>query len=145
MVKHQRRSRQVLGFPDGVLFDMWVYQQSTGILTAPDGNVIGYGYSGNGADLNNPKGEGDVGHGPIPTGFWVIGSFFDGSSIGKGHVVSRLSPCPGNDMDGRQGGFMIHGDNSQANHTASDGCIILARPIRVEISQSGDTLLQVIA
>ena len=40
---------------------------------------------------------------------------------------------------------MIHGDNPAANHTASDGCIILARPFRQMISASPDRALVVVA
>jgi hypothetical protein len=47
-------------------------------------------------------------------------------------------------MFGRDG-FLIHGDNSAMNHTASEGCIILTRDIRQRISDSGDTQLTVIA
>jgi hypothetical protein len=48
-----------------------------------------------------------------------------------------LTPDPSNEMFGRSA-FFIHGDNPQLNHTASDGCIILIRPLRADISNSGD-------
>jgi hypothetical protein len=121
---------------------VWEYSQSSGNLLDPSGIVIGVGYSGNGADLNNPAGQGDIGHGPCPQGSWTIGPFFDDPG-GKGPIVAHLSPCPGNDMDGRAGGFMIHGDNGAMNHTASDGCIVLARDLRQAIASSGDTQLLV--
>lgn len=120
---------------------MWQYQQSTGNLTAPDGSLAGVGYSGNGADLDNPAGQGDIGHGPIPQGQWTIGAFATYQRLGS--IVAPLEPAPGNTMDGRQGGFYIHGDNVAMNHTASDGCIILARPLRQQIADSGDTQLVV--
>jgi hypothetical protein len=122
----------------------WTWRQSTGALTAPDGTLAGVGYSGNGADLDNSAGQGDIGHGPIPQGWWIIGEFFDDPG-GKGPVVAHLSPAPGNTMDGRAGGFMIHGDNKAMNHTASDGCLILALAIREAIAASGVTSLLVIA
>jgi hypothetical protein len=122
---------------------MWIYQQSTGNLTAPDGTLAGVGYSGNGADLNNPAGQGDVGHGPIPQGFWLIGEF--GPHVILGPESAPLSPVEGNDMDGRDGGFFIHGDNEEMNHTASDGCIILGPALRKAIAASGDVGLKVIA
>ena len=122
---------------------MWVFQQSTGKLTNPAGVVVGVGYSGNGADLNNPAGQGDVKHGPCPQGEWTIGPFFDDPQ--KGPIVAHLYPCPGNDMDGRDGGFMIHGDNPAMNYTASDGCLILSRPLREAIQASGDKGLEVVA
>ena len=120
---------------------MWTYQQSTGNLTDKFGSVIGQGYSGNGADLNNPAGQGDIGHGPIPQGQWLIGEFQTYPHLGK--IVALLLPAPGNNMDGREGGFFIHGDNDLLNHTASDGCIVLSRPLREAVAASGDTDLQV--
>jgi lipoprotein-anchoring transpeptidase ErfK/SrfK len=122
---------------------MWTYQQSTGDLTNPGGVVIGQGYSGNGSDLDNPAGQGDIGHGPIPQGEWIIGVFADRAVVGKFSVP--LMPCQGNNMDGRDGGFYIHGDNPQGDHTASDGCIVLPRPLREAIAMSHDVLLNVVA
>lgn len=121
---------------------MWIYQISTGDLTDPAGDSIGTGYSGNGADLDNPAAEGEVGHGPIPQGWWSIGAFFEDSD--KGPIVCHLTPQEGNTMDGRQGGFMIHGDNKAMNHTASDGCIILSHVLRQTIASSADRTLLVI-
>ena len=120
---------------------MWIYSQTTGKLNAPDGSTPGFGYSGRGADLNNPSGEADVAQGPIPEGMWTIGAFFNDPG-GKGPIVCHLTPYPETDTFGRSG-FMIHGDNSEANHTASEGCIILARPLREAIEASGDHSLQV--
>jgi lipoprotein-anchoring transpeptidase ErfK/SrfK len=48
-------------------------------------------------------------------------------------------------MDGRDGGFMVHGDNEHLNHTASDGCIILSHALREAIQQRGDKGLEVVA
>lgn len=124
---------------------MWIYQQSTGDLTDPTGDSIGTGYSGNGADLNNPAGQGDIGHGPIPQGWWSIGEFFDDPG-GKGPVVCHLIPQPGNSMDGRQGGFMIHGPRiGETTPSSSDGCIILSHNLRATIAASADKTLLVIA
>jgi hypothetical protein len=122
---------------------MWTYQQSTGNLTAPDGTLAGSGYSGNGSDLDNPAGQSDIGRGPIPEGMWTIGTFETYPHLGE--VVAPLTPCPGNDMDGREGGFFVHGDNAAMNHTASDGCMVLALALREAMRDSGDTALNVIA
>ena len=121
---------------------MWTYQQSTGNLANPSGVVIGQGYSGNGADFDNPAAEMVIGHGPIPQGAWIIGKFETYPHIGE--VVAPLLPCAGNTMDGREGGFFIHGDNPLMDHTASDGCIVLPRPLRETIAASQDTTLQVV-
>jgi hypothetical protein len=120
----------------------WTYEQSTGNLTAPNGDLAGQGYSGNGADLDNPSGQADVGHGPIPQGDWTIGPFFDDPG-GKGPVVAHLIPCVDTQTFGRSG-FMIHGDNSHMDHTASEGCIILSNPLRQLIKNSGDNQLIVV-
>jgi hypothetical protein len=45
----------------------------------------------------------------------------------------RLEPDPTNEMFGR-GDFLIHGDNSEGNFSASEGCIILAHDVRVKIA-----------
>lgn len=122
---------------------MWTYSQSTGRLTAPDGALAGTGYSGNGAALDNPADQGEIGHGPIPQGQWTIGAFATYPHLGE--IVAPLTPCVGNDMDGREGGFFIHGDNAAMDHTASDGCIVLSRDLRQAIAASGDRALLVTA
>jgi len=122
---------------------MWTYQQSTGKLSH-DGVLVGIGYSGRENGLNNPAAQSQKALGPIPQGEWTIGAFFDDPG-GKGPIVSRLTPIKGNNMAGRPGGFMIHGDNGAANHSASHGCIILARPYRIAIRDSADRSLTVTA
>ena len=120
----------------------WKYSQSTGDLTDPSGTVRGQGYSGNGFDLNCPDGQREKDHGPIPQGDWTIGPFFDDPG-GKGPLVAHLTPAPYTQTFGR-GGFMIHGDNAAANHTASEGCIILSHTLRLMIKGSADTQLTVV-
>ena len=120
----------------------WSYAQSTGQL-AHDGEGIATGYSGKGAGLNNP-GQANVPFtGPLPVGSYTIeGPIADGGHLGP--FVLPLSPWPVNNMFGRSG-FFIHGDNQAMNHTASNGCIILARQWRQLIATTGDTLLVVTA
>lgn len=120
---------------------MWQYAQSSGILTAPDGSQAGKGYSGRGEGLNAPQSQSVPDVGPIPQGSWLVGPFFDDPG-GKGPIVAHVTPMPGTEVFGRSG-FMIHGDNAAANHTASEGCIILARPLREAIRDSGDSMLSV--
>jgi Protein of unknown function (DUF2778) len=122
---------------------MWKYSQSTGNLTAPDGTVVGQGYSGNTSGLDNPAAQDQIGVGPIPQGSYTIRAFFNDLG-GKGPMVAHLMPDPANEMYGRSG-FMIHGDNPALNHTASDGCIILSRPLREVIASSSDRELMVTA
>src|SRR6266704_1148397 len=115
---------------------MWTYSQTTGKLTDPQGNDAGIGYSGNGADINDPAEQDERGHGPIPQGIWSIGDFFDDHG-GKGPIVAHLLPVAGTETFGRSG-FMIHGDNKAGDRSASEGCVILNHSLRSAIASSGD-------
>lgn len=118
---------------------MWTYNQKTGLLSHNSVSQ-GFGYSGHGQGLNNPKMEMVHSVGPIPKGVWEIGMFFDDKHLGP--CVAALRPTD-QEVYGR-GGFFIHGDNRLMNHTASDGCIILSRQLREDIKSSGETLLEVV-
>jgi hypothetical protein len=120
---------------------MWLYAQSTGRLSC-DGGFEGSGYSGFGTGLNDPDSEAIPNVGPIPRGRWKIVRWEDHHGD-KGPVVAMLEPV-GHDAHGRSG-FLIHGDNSLGNHTASHGCIILPRMVREKMRASDDTDLEVIA
>lgn len=127
---------------------MWTYHSDTGILER-NGAAVGRGYSGHAPNgrgvapdgINNPQLESDPDVGPIPRGGYAIGPFFNDPE--KGPIVARLAPLPATWTFGRSG-FMIHGDNPAMDETASLGCIILARPIREMIAESGDTSLEVV-
>ncbi len=119
----------------------WTYQITTGALTTPQGKLRGTGYAGHDKGLNNPAMEDVENTGPIPDGVWTIGPAFQHETCGP--IAMRLTPQPGTDPQGRDG-FLIHGDNSAANHTASHGCIILGRDIRQEIAASADRVLVVV-
>lgn len=110
---------------------VWMYHQATGLIESPTGFKLGEAYSGLGAGLNNPAMESVPMHGPIPRGAWTIGPFFDDPG-GKGPIVAHLTPCEGTETFGRAG-FMVHGDNSAYDHTASEGCIVAPRFIRDQI------------
>lgn len=113
---------------------MWTYQITSGTLLA-DGETKGHGYAGHGKGLNNPAMCNVPDVGPLPKGKYKIGPHEDNPRVGK--FAMRLTPDASNQMFGRAG-FFIHGDNPQMNHTASDGCIILARTIRQDIADSAD-------
>lgn len=115
----------------------WRYATASGELSR-DGVPMGAGYSGHGDGLNNPAEEKDKGIGPIPAGNWQIGTAFHHPHLGP--CVMHLSAE--GDVFGRTG-FFIHGDNREANHTASHGCIILGPHLRHLISESGDRMLSV--
>ena len=115
----------------------WTYSQSTGQLTR-NGAAVATGYSGTGPGRNNPSAQGTRNVGPIPQGRYRIGAAHDTHTHGP-HVM-RLTPVRHN-AHGRDG-FLIHGDNSR--HDASTGCIILPPNIRDQISNSGDSDLNVV-
>lgn len=120
----------------------WTYQQSTGRLSH-DGALVATGYSGHGPGLNNPAEEAVQGVGPIPAGAYVIGP--PKNPIDHlGPIAMPLIPGLNNRAHGRSA-FFMHGDNAEANHTASDGCIIMPPQVRTAVRDSGDHALTVIA
>ena len=120
---------------------MWTYEVTSGKLINPDGTCVGEGYSGNGAGLNNVEMENVPMRGPIPAGKWTIGRFFDDPGD-KGPIVAHLTPQEGTDAYARSG-FMIHGDNSALDHSASEGCVILPHALREMLMASNDRTLNV--
>jgi hypothetical protein len=115
----------------------WSYSQSSGTFSH-DGVFVCIGYSGKGEGLDNPNLQNVRDEGPIPEGTYTIGPAC--THPGKGPVVMALEPGRSNQMFGRSG-FLIHGDNDEMNHTASEGCIILSRAICNQISKSEDRVL----
>ena len=122
---------------------MWIYAQRTGNLTAPDGKMLAIpGYSGHGSGKNAPDMQRVPNIGPCCRGWYTITEPFN--SPLHGSFAMRLVPNAANEMYGR-GGFMIHGDSLSKPGTASQGCIILSRPVREKIWASGDHRLLVVA
>lgn len=118
----------------------FTYEQSTGRMLH-DGAEIGVGYSGRGDGKNNPDMEDVQGVGPIPRGQWRIGAAYQHPHLGP--VVMNLDPMGFNPY-GRSA-FRIHGDSISHPGEASDGCIILPRPVRQMIASSSDKVLMVVA
>ena len=124
----------------------WTFEQSTGKLYDPDGTYIGTGYSGgdcgrNPESVNNPDMQGTHGC-TIPQGNYTRGQVIEGSHLGA--FAIQLIPNPYNQMYGRAG-FFMHGDNSEGNQSASEGCLIFPRSIRQEFHDSEDSMLNVVA
>lgn len=118
----------------------WTYQQSTGEMASPNG-AISQCYSGNGDGENNPAFQNEKGMGPIPRGVYTIGASYHDPK--KGPCVMRLTPDSSNEIFGRAG-FLIHGDNSKHDDSASEGCIIAGPLTRQTIDKSTDKTLTVI-
>jgi hypothetical protein len=121
---------------------MWTYQQSTGQLFR-DGSLVDTGYAGMGDGVNNPDMEDVEMVGPLPRGYYTIGSL-QANGRHMGPNVMFLKPDVGNEMHGRSA-FYMHGDNGEGDRSASNGCIIMNRSTRLLVAQSGDNQLEVIA
>jgi hypothetical protein len=120
---------------------MWTFNQSSGELWQ-NGQFKGTGYAGMGVGKNNPAMQNVRFVGPIPCGFYAIGSPTDDTFVGK--YALPLTPDPENEMFGRDS-FFIHGDNPAHPGQSSDGCIVTELPMRMEIWESADLKLQVVA
>lgn len=118
-----------------------IYEQSTGRIVSDSGWLFGQGYAGNGEGKNNPKFEQVKNVGPLPRGIYKIGMPYDSEHTGP--FTLPLTPDENNKMYGRSG-FCMHGDSVSEPGTASNGCIILPRKVREEISMSTDKKLVVI-
>jgi RHS repeat-associated protein len=141
--------------PTGLEVDC-AYSQSTGMLlcVTEDGQVKKFpgNYSGGGKDnigKNKPDMENVSNVGPIPRGMYTIEDCYTGDtakygpkSTEMGQPVLSLIPDEDNNMAGREGGFLIHGDNKK--HTASEGCIILPPEVRKWIQKNGGGDLEVV-
>lgn len=122
----------------------YVYEQSTGKLYSPTGELLADGYSGAGMFKNDPAAEAIISAGPIPQGYYSIGKPVD--TVTHGPQVLPLTPNASNKMFGRAG-FLIHGDSVVDPGTASEGCIIMPRSARDAIAAylHADDVLQVVA
>ena len=120
---------------------MWTYKQSTGELTNAAGDVVAKGYSGAPAGKNNPAMQNVPDVGPIPEGQYTIGTPFN--SPDHGPFAMHLTPDPANEMFGRSA-FLMHGDSLEHPGCASEGCIIMPRPVREATWNSGDLALLVV-
>lgn len=119
---------------------MWTYDQKTGDMS--NGEIRSKGYSGHPPHTNDPAAQKLHCVGPIPQGFYNMAQLIEGQTT-HGPYVIRLEPATGNAMFERSG-FLIHGDSIAAPGTASNGCIIMSRPMREIIWKSNDHLLEVI-
>jgi len=125
---------------------MWTYKQSTGELFR-DGRYQARGYSGRERGRNNADAETALGIGPIPAGRWCMAGIEDSRNVGPRtiilHAIDATPDDDRHDATGRSA-FRIHGDSIRNPGSASHGCIILARAMRLAMWQSGDHDLEVV-
>lgn len=117
----------------------WKYEIRTGDLYAPDGKLEGRGYSGHGLDVNQPAAESHPASGPIPRGKYRIGPAR--TSANTGVITMNLDPEPGTETWGRSL-LRMHGDNRLGNRSASHGCVVMGRAIRLAVAASPDKELE---
>ena len=111
---------------------MLTYSQSSGELRSASGFLLGKGYAGHGAGVNNPAMEKIPNVGPLPQGVYTIAAPVNTATHGP--YVMWLTPDPSNQMFGRYG-FAIHGDEiaNVGKRLASQGCIVMGNAARVAI------------
>jgi hypothetical protein len=141
---------------------MLIYDQTSAIFTDDTGAAqsnAGDFYAGGDAGtvpqaVNNPAMQDQHNTGPLPQGFYAIGSPTTDPHIGP---VMWLTPDPANQMFGRSA-FGIHCKNSKrdagmlgtpAGRNSSDGCIVAtsyAAWLKIaNLQKAGQTKLQVAA
>jgi Tlde1 domain len=124
---------------------MWIYEQDTGRLLKNHGEEVATGYAGgNGGahpeGINNHDMQNVKNVGPIPCGYYTFGEVVLKSHLGP--FAIPLIPDSDNEMFGRSA-FYMHGDRADPPRSASDGCIIMSRMIRVMCYESNDRILRV--
>lgn len=117
------------------------FKISAGQISDSALTFVGHAYSGAPGYVNDPSKEAIKRCGPIPEGLWNIGSpVIDGGHLGP--FILPLTPAEGTMTYGR-GGFWIHGDNSEHDESASEGCIIASPDLRKMIAMDADHALTV--
>ena len=132
----------------------WQFESSSGKLFEPTGGLMATGYAGgncgkNPEGVNNPalqdqKCIGPLPHGPKADGTpnrYTFAPVLETSKLGPWAIP--LIPDSDNEMFGR-GSFFIHGDTEEMNHSASEGCIILPRGVRLAMAHSSTQVIEVI-
>lgn len=124
----------------------WTYEQATGRLSSPCGQLAAIGYAGgncgkNPEGKNNPDLQEKPCIGPLPQGVYTFSHTEDSPKLGP--FVILLDPDPGNEMYGRSV-FRMHGDSIAHPGCASEGCIIMPRAVREKVFASADHTLIVV-
>lgn len=120
----------------------WEYSQSSGQLRQ-NGRLVATGYSGSQAagGRNNPEREAVPFVGPIPRGRYNIGA--PRNHPRRGPHAMDVTPAGHNALGRTE--FMMHGESrTNAPGNASQGCLIFPPNVRNQVSNSRDTVLNVI-
>jgi hypothetical protein len=124
---------------------MLTYSQSSGEMHNAAGVLLGTGYAGHGAGVNNPALQSIQNTGPLPQGVYTINPPVDTATHGP--YVMWLTPNPANEMFGRFG-FGIHADEvaNPGKRLASTGCIVMSNRVAIwTAAQADDRQLRVTA
>lgn len=124
----------------------WTYEQNTGRLLDPNGVFVAKGYAGgncghNPEAVNNHAMQSVHNVGPLPVGKYTLGEVIQESHLGPWAIP--LIPDPANEMFGR-GHFFMHGDMIGHPGAGSEGCIIMARQVRIAVAASSDRQIYVV-
>lgn len=133
---------------------MWIYVIARGELwhRTPDGTteLVGTGYSGRGVGLNNPLRVSESNVGPLPPGWYTVGTSYHSRRTGP--LTFPLIPDDESLMFGRSD-MCIHGNSSVDRDgngkldDASRGCCIQDLTPRLKLNAgvlSGDRRLHVV-
>ena len=87
------------------------------------------GYAGKGSCRNNPSCDGKKSLGPLPRGTYNM-------QVARhdrfAEPAIRLTQTSGLTFD--RSGFWVHGDNAKGDQSASSGCIVLGKPVRLALA-----------
>jgi type VI secretion system (T6SS) effector TldE1-like protein len=111
---------------------MLSYSQTTGEMRDAADVLLGAGYAGHGAGVNNPALQSIEDTGPLPQGIYTVNPPVNTTTHGP--YVMWLMPDPANEMF-KRAGFGIHADEiaNPGKRLASTGCIVMSNPARLAI------------
>lgn len=118
---------------------MLTFHQRSGLAYIND-SYLATGWAGQREGRNNPDMQDVSRTGPLPRGSYTIGEPYIHPHLGP--FTFDLTPDPTNDMCGRSL-FRIHGAAFVHPELSSEGCIILPRVARENISLIGEHRLEV--
>jgi Tlde1 domain len=127
---------------------VWTYEQSTGLMSYPDGMMLAKGYAGGNEGrmpegVNNPAMQDVSCVGPLPRGKYTMSCMIKHHPRLGPYAIELVGDAE-NESFGRSG-FFIHGDRSDKVESASEGCIIMPRVAREIMWKSKDHRVEVIA